>query len=51
VALETEVAYNTRGKAVAGMGSDFRDFNNDGLDDIALDGMYWDGFTLYRNWG
>ena len=51
VALETGVAYNTQGKAVAGMGSDFRDFNNDGLDDIALDGMYWDGFTLYRNRG
>jgi len=51
VALETGVAYNAQGKAVAGMGSDFRDFNNDGLDDVALDGMYWDGFTLYQNHG
>ena len=51
VALEKGVAYNAQSKAVAGMGTDFRDFNNDGLDDIALDAMYWDGFTLYRNQG
>jgi hypothetical protein len=51
VALATGVAYNAPGNAVAGMGADFRDFNNDGLDDIALDAMYWDGFTLYRNRG
>ena len=51
VAVETGVAYNAQGNAVAGMGADFRDFNNDGLNDIALDAMYWDGFTLYRNRG
>jgi enediyne biosynthesis protein E4 len=51
VAVSAGVAYNTQGKAVAGMGTDFRDFNNDGRDDIALDAMYWDGFTLYPNQG
>jgi enediyne biosynthesis protein E4 len=51
VAVEKGVAYNAQGKAVAAMGADFRDFDNDGLDDIALDAMYWDGFTLYRNRG
>jgi enediyne biosynthesis protein E4 len=51
VALEAGVAYNTKGNAVAGMGVDFRDLTNSGRDDIALDAMYWDGFTLYRNTG
>jgi enediyne biosynthesis protein E4 len=51
VALETGVAYNTKGNAVAGMGADFRDLTNSGRDDIALDAMYWDGFTLYQNTG
>jgi hypothetical protein len=50
-AMEAGVAYNTKGNAVASMGVDFRDFNNDGLDDVALDAMYWDGFTLYQNHG
>jgi hypothetical protein len=51
VAVQAGVAYNAKANAVAGMGADFRDFNNDGLEDIALDAMYWDGFTLYRNHG
>ena len=51
VAVERGVAYAFHGNAVAGMGVDFRDFNNDGLDDIALDAMYFDTFPLYRNTG
>ena len=51
VALETGVAYNGPGNPVAGMGVDFRDIDDDGRDDIAMDAMYWDGFTLYRNRG
>jgi hypothetical protein len=51
VGVESGAAYNAPGNAVAGMGADFRDYNNDGLDDIALDAMYWDGFTLLRNHG
>jgi enediyne biosynthesis protein E4 len=51
VALEKGVAFAANGNAVAGMGADFRDFDNDGLDDIALDAMYWDEFPLFRNRG
>ena len=51
VAVQTGVAYNAKGNAVAGMGADFRDIDNDGLDDIAITAMYWDGFTFYRNRG
>ena len=45
------VQYGQNGNAVAGMGVDFRDFDNDGRDDIALDAMYFDTFPLYRNVG
>jgi hypothetical protein len=51
VALETGVAYAFHGKAIAGMGADFRDLDDDGRDDIVLDGMYFDTFPLYRNLG
>jgi hypothetical protein len=51
VALERGVAYASHGNAIAGMGADFRDFDDDGLEDIALDGMYFDNFPLYRNLG
>jgi hypothetical protein len=45
------VAYNENGKAVAGMGTDFRDIDNDGMPDIFLTAMYGDSFPLYRNPG
>jgi hypothetical protein len=51
IALDVGVAYNGPGNPVAGMGVDFRDVDDDGRDDIALDAMYWDGFTFYRNRG
>src|SRR5271155_5158862 len=51
VALEKGVAYDVHGNAIAGMGADFRDFDDDGLEDILLDGMYFDTFPLYRNLG
>ena len=51
VALERGVAYAVHGNAIAGMGADFRDFDDDGLEDIVLDGMYFDTFPLYRNLG
>ena len=51
VALEKGVAYDVHGNAIAGMGVDFRDFDDDGLEDIVLDGMYFDTFPLYRNLG
>jgi hypothetical protein len=51
VAVARGVAYAFHGNAVAGMGADFRDFDDDGRDDIALTGMYFDTFPLYRNLG
>jgi hypothetical protein len=51
VALQAGVAYNENGKAVAGMGTDFRDIDNDGKPDIFLTAMFGDSFPLYRNSG
>jgi enediyne biosynthesis protein E4 len=51
VALRAGVAYNENGKAVAGMGTDFRDIDNDGMPDIFLTAMFGDSFPLYRNSG
>ena len=51
VALEAGVAYAFHGNAVAGMGADFRDFDDDGREDIVVDAMYFDEFPLYRNIG
>src|ERR1700744_996610 len=51
VALLAGVAYNETGKTVAGMGTDFRDIDNDGRPDIFLTAMYGDSFPLYRNPG
>ena len=51
VGVETGVAYLSRGTPVAGMGADFRDFDDDGFEDIAADAMYFDTFPLFRNRG
>ncbi|HZS50344.1 MAG TPA: FG-GAP-like repeat-containing protein [Bryobacterales bacterium] len=51
IGVEAGVAYAAHGKAVAGMGADFRDFDDDGREDIVLDGIYFDTFPLYRNVG
>jgi hypothetical protein len=51
VAAEMGVAYASHGRAIAGMGADFRDYDDDGRDDIVLDGIYSDTFPLYRNLG
>ncbi len=51
VALQAGVAYNENGKTVAGMGTDFRDIDNDGLPDIFQAAMFGDSFPLYRNLG
>jgi hypothetical protein len=45
------VAYNAFGNAVAGMGTDFRDIDNDGKPDIFETSMFGEGFPLYRNLG
>jgi len=51
VALLAGVAYNENGRTVAGMGTDFRDIDNDGRPDIFHAAMYGDSFPLYRNLG
>jgi hypothetical protein len=50
-ALEAGVAYPDAGKAIAGMGCDFRDFDNDGLPDLVVTGMVNDTFLAFRNLG
>ena len=51
VALSAGVAYNAFGNAIAGMGAEFVDINNDGLPDIFETAMFGEGFPLYRNLG
>jgi len=51
IGLEAGAALRDDGKAIAGMGVDFRDFNNDGLPDLIVSGMINDSFLLFRNRG
>ncbi len=51
VGLLAGVAYTAFGNAVAGMGTDFRDLDNDGRPDIFQTAMFGEGFPLYRNLG
>ena len=51
IGLEAGVALRDDGAAIAGMGVDFRDFDNDGLPDLVVSGMINDGFLLFRNLG
>ena len=49
--LETGVALREDGYAIAGMGADFRDFDNDGRPDLVISGIINDAFQLFRNPG
>jgi enediyne biosynthesis protein E4 len=51
VAMLAGVAYNAFGNAIAGMGADFRDIDNDGKPDILETAMFREGFPLYKNLG
>jgi hypothetical protein len=51
VAMLAGVAYNSYGNAIAGMGADFRDVDNDGKPDIFETAMFKEGFPLYKNLG
>jgi len=51
VGLAAGVALREDGKAVASMGADFRDYNNDGLPDIAVTALASETFPLFRNLG
>jgi hypothetical protein len=45
------VAYNDQGSSVSGMGSDAKDFNNDGWVDIVYNDLMNQSFGLFRNEG
>jgi hypothetical protein len=51
VSLLAGVALNDDGRPVAGMGADFRDFDNDGRPDLIFTAMFNDTFQLFRNTG
>jgi hypothetical protein len=51
VGVTSGVAYNGFGNSVAGMGTDFRDLDNDGRPDIFETAMFGEGFPLYKNLG
>ena len=51
VAFETGVALVEDGGFVSGMGLDFRDFNNDGLPDIAFVALNNQTFPIFQNTG
>jgi len=51
VALEAGVALTDDGKSISAMGVDFRDYDNDGLPDIAIAALTGETFPLFRNAG
>ena len=51
IALESGVALRDDGFAIAGMGCDFRDLDNDGKPDLVISGIIHDSFLLFRNPG
>lgn len=51
VGLLYGVALNEDGRAIASMGTDFRDLDNDGLPDLVVTGMANDTYPLFANLG
>jgi hypothetical protein len=51
IGLEAGVALREDGFAIAGMGGDFRDFDNDGKPDLVVSGILNDSFQLFHNLG
>lgn len=51
VGLLAGVALGDRGEPVSSMGTDFRDYNNDGLPDITFTALAGETFPLFRNAG
>jgi len=51
VAMDAGVAYSENGKAVSGMGAEFRDLDNDGLPEIWHTATELETFPLFRNRG
>jgi len=51
VGLPAGVAYNDDGRALSSMGVDFRDFDNDGREDLFVTALANESFPLFRNLG
>ncbi len=51
IGLEAGVALREDGFGIAGMGGDFRDFDNDGKPDLIVSGILNDSFLLFHNLG
>ena len=51
VAFETGVALPEHGNLISGMGTDFRDLNNDGFPDIVLAALQNETFPVFQNNG
>jgi hypothetical protein len=51
IALEVGAAYPADGSNISGMGSDFRDIDNDGYPDIVFVALPAETFPFYRNTG
>lgn len=51
VGMLAGVAYNDDGRAVSSMGVDFRDFDNDGREDVFVSALANETFPLFRNLG
>lgn len=51
VGLEAGVGLEDNGQAVSSMGVDFRDFNNDGRNDLFVTALAGETFPLFRNLG
>ena len=50
-ALQSGVAFNDDGRAVSSMGVDFRDYDNDGREDLFITALANETFPLFRNLG
>ena len=50
-AVAAGIAYNEDGAAVAGMGADLADWNNDGSLDLVVTALSGEAYSLYRNRG
>lgn len=50
-ALAQGVAYNDMGQPISSMGSDLRDYNNDGLPDLLFTALTGETFPLFKNTG
>lgn len=51
VGLLAGIGYNEDGKAFAGMGADFSDYDNDGLPDVVVTDLSNERYMLFRNNG